>query len=128
MKHHNQKQIANDGIYLVTVSYDQPLMIQGNQGRYSIKQCMNLEAGDDAKALEGCALLACSMWIAPFGLFIFLYWRTEDYHPRDGHTHNNLDTALWITNWENVIGTSYEEIFPVEDLTSLMTPAVIKLT
>ena len=94
MKHHNQKQIGSDGIYLVIVTYNQTFMIQGNQSRYSIKQCMNLEAGDDAKALEGCVLLPFSMWIAPFGLFILLYCRTEDYHPRDGYTHNNLDTPL----------------------------------
>jgi hypothetical protein len=42
------------------------------------------EAGADAEAMEGCSLLACFPWLAQPAL---LYYRTQDYQPRDGPTH-----------------------------------------
>jgi hypothetical protein len=44
------------------------------------------EAGADAEAIEGCYLLACFPWLAQPALL--LSYRTQDYQPRDGTTHN----------------------------------------
>jgi hypothetical protein len=51
-----------------------------NQGR-------NLEAGADAEAMEGAAY-----WLAPPGLLCLLSYRIQDHQPRDGPTHNGLDS------------------------------------
>jgi hypothetical protein len=42
----------------------------------------NLEAGVDAEAMEGCGLLACFPWIVSL-----LFYRPQDYHPKNGSTH-----------------------------------------
>ena len=39
------------------------------------------EAGADAEAMEGCSLLASP------SLLSLLFYRTQDYQPRDGPTH-----------------------------------------
>ena len=41
------------------------------------------EAGADAEAMEGCSLLSCFPWPAQLAAY-----RTQDYQPRDGTTHN----------------------------------------
>ena len=37
-------------------------------------------------------------WIASPGLLSLLSYRTQDYQPRDGATHNGLDPPPFITN------------------------------
>lgn len=58
-----------------------------------LKQGRNLEARTDAEAMKGSVY-----WIAPCGLLNLLYYKTQDQHPRDGTTHNGLNSFQPITN------------------------------
>ena len=49
--------------------------------------------------------------IASPGLLSLLSYRTQDYHPRDGTTHNGLGPAPLITNWENALQMDLMEAF-----------------
>jgi len=50
-----------------------------------LKQSRDLESGANAKAMEGCCLLACSC-----GFLILTSYRSQDHQLRDGPTHNGL--------------------------------------
>jgi hypothetical protein len=54
-----------------------------------LKQGRNLEAGADTEAMKGCYLLACFSWLAQL-----LSYRTQDYQPKDGTTHNGPFSPL----------------------------------
>ena len=74
-----------EGVYFASIS----LFIVKGSG----KSGQEPEAGADAEAIEGCCLLACSL-----SLLSLLSYRTQDYQPRDGSTHNGLAPSLSITN------------------------------
>jgi len=50
-------------------------------------------------------------WLASPGLLSLLSYRTEDYQPRDGTTHNGLGPPQLITNWENALQLSLMKPF-----------------
>jgi hypothetical protein len=62
MKHHSQKQLGEDRVYLA-YTFTSLLIIKGSQDRNS-DLGRNLKAGTDAEAMEGCCLLACFSWFA----------------------------------------------------------------
>jgi hypothetical protein len=41
---------------------------------------------------------SAAYWLAPPGLLSLLFYRNEDYHPRDSITHNGLCPPPLITN------------------------------
>jgi hypothetical protein len=53
----------------------------------------SLEAGVQAEIMEGAAY-----WLASLGLFSLLPYRTQDYQPRDGTTHNGLGSPPLISD------------------------------
>jgi hypothetical protein len=53
------------------------------------KLSRNLEAGAEAEAIEECCLMAISACF---------FCRTQDHHPRDDTTHNELGLLLLINN------------------------------
>ena len=63
----------------------------GRKLRQELKQGRNLEAGADAEAMEGAAY-----WLPSPGLFSLLSYRTQDYQPMDGTTHNGLDPPPYL--------------------------------
>jgi hypothetical protein len=58
-------------------------------------------------------------WLASPGLLSLLSYRTQDYQPRDGTTHNGLGPPSLITNWENAFQLDFMEAFPQGRLLSL---------
>ena len=60
MKYNDQKQVEKERIYLAYTSIEL-FNIEGIQDR---NPELNLGAGDDAEAMEGCCLLAYSPWLA----------------------------------------------------------------
>jgi hypothetical protein len=50
---------------------------------WELTQGRNLEAGPDAEVVEGAVY-----WLASSDLLSLLSYRTQDYQPRDGTTHN----------------------------------------
>jgi hypothetical protein len=53
-----------------------------------------------------------------------LSYRTQDYQPRDGTTHNGPSPTPLITNWDG----SHGGISSTEAPLSVITPACVKLT
>jgi hypothetical protein len=51
-------------------------------------------------------------WLASLGLFSLLSYRTQDYQPRDGITHNGLGLSHLITDWENGLQLDLMDAFP----------------
>ena len=56
MKHHDQKQLGKEGVYLWLI-YPESWSTEGSHG-------VNLEAGADTEAMEKCCLLACFSLLA----------------------------------------------------------------
>ena len=63
IKHHDQKQIAEERVYLTYASTAQFWHHQ-RQSRQKLKQGRNLQAGAVAEVMKECCLLACSLWLA----------------------------------------------------------------
>jgi hypothetical protein len=62
------------------------------------------------------------------GLLSLLSYRTQDYQPRDGTTHNGPSPTL-ITNWENApTAGSHGGTSPTEAPFFVITPVCVKLT
>jgi hypothetical protein len=68
-----KKQVEEERVYS---AYTSTLMLitKGTQA--------GQKAGVDAEAMEGC------YWLASRDLLSLFSYRTQDYHPRDGTTHN----------------------------------------
>ena len=73
-----KKQVGEERVYS---AYTSTLLLITKEFRTGTQA--GQEAGADAEAMEGCSLLAYSPWLA----HLFSY-RTQDYQPRDGITHN----------------------------------------
>ena len=71
-----------------------------------LKQGRNLEAGADAEAMEGAAY-----WLPMVCSASLLSYRTQNYHLRDGSTHNGLSPPPLITNLEKAIELDLIEAF-----------------
>jgi hypothetical protein len=82
----------------------------------------NLEAGADAEAMEGAAY-----WLASPGLLNLLSYRTQDYQPRDGTTHNGLSHLDHYLR-KCLTAGSHGGISSREAPFSVVTPACVKLT
>jgi hypothetical protein len=79
------------------------------------------EAGADAETMEGCYLLASP------GLLSLLPYRTQDYQPRDGTTHNGL-SCLDQQLRKCLTARSPGGISSREVPFSVITPACVKFT
>jgi hypothetical protein len=64
MKHQDQKQLGEERVYLNDSSTSLFTIKEVRIGT----QDRNLEAGADAEAMEGCFLLACSLWLAQLAI------------------------------------------------------------
>jgi len=58
-------------------------------------------------------------WIASPDLLNLLSYRTQNYQPRDGTTHNAPPPEPLITNWENGSQLELMKVFPQRRLFSL---------
>jgi hypothetical protein len=61
MKHHEQKQLGEEMVYLAYTSIGNA-HYRRKSGQ-ELKQGRNLDAGDDAEAMEKCCLLTYSSWL-----------------------------------------------------------------
>jgi hypothetical protein len=73
-----KKQVGEERVYS---DYTSTLLFITKEVRTGTKQVMKQELMQ--KPLEG-----CSYWLASLGLLSLLSYRTQDYQPRDGTTHN----------------------------------------
>jgi hypothetical protein len=81
MKHHD-KEASWGGKGLLSLYFHIAVHHQRKSGQ-ELTQGRNLEAGVDAEAMEDAAY-----WIAFPGLLSLISYRTQDYQPKDGTTHN----------------------------------------
>ena len=91
MKHHGQKQVGEEKLYL---AYTSTLLfiIEGSQDKNSNR------AGTWRQELTQRPWRDAAYWLVSPGLLSLLSYRTQDYQPRDGPTHNRLDPPPLITN------------------------------
>jgi hypothetical protein len=83
-----KKQVGEEGVYS---AYTSMLLFITKEVRTGTQA--GQEAGADAEAMEeGC------YWLASPGLLSLLSYRTQDYQPRDGTTHNGPSPTPLITN------------------------------
>jgi hypothetical protein len=69
------------------------LFITKGSQDWNSEEARNLETGADAEAMEDAAY-----WLASPSLLSLLSYRSRDYQPRDGTTHNGLGPPYLITN------------------------------
>ena len=72
-----KKHLGRKGFIQLTLPY---CCLSPKKVRTGTQACQ--KAGADAKAMEGCSLLACFSWLAQPALLL-----NQDYQPRDGPTH-----------------------------------------
>ena len=65
-----------------------------------------MEAGADSEVMKGTAYC-----FDLSGLLSLLFYRTQDYHPRYGTTHNGMGSAPSISNLENASQPDLMEAF-----------------
>jgi hypothetical protein len=78
------KQVGEERVYSAYTYFHIAVHHQRKSG-LELSQARNLEAGADAEAMEGAAY-----WLASPASLSLLSYRTQDYQPRDGTTHNGL--------------------------------------
>ena len=89
IKLHGQKQVWREGL---CDSHFHARSVMG--GSQELIQGRNLETGtDQQRPRRGAA-----HWLASPGLFNLFSYRTQDHQPRDGTTHNGLDSPPSITD------------------------------
>jgi hypothetical protein len=86
-----KKQVGEERVYS---AYTSTLLfiIKGSQGRNSHG------AGTWRQELMQKLWVDVTYWLASPGLLSLLSYRTHDYQPRDGTTHNGLGPPALITN------------------------------
>jgi hypothetical protein len=76
MKHHSQKQLGEDSVYLI---------VTGQSGE-KLKQGRNLKAGPDVKATDKCCLTGLDL----YSLLDMISYATQESLPGDSTTHLRL--------------------------------------
>jgi len=80
-KHHDQKQVGEEGFILLTLSHPRPLL---KGVRTGAQTGQDTGGRVDAEALAECGSLD---WPAPHGRVSLLSYRTQDRQPRDDPPH-----------------------------------------
>lgn len=91
---------------IVNLSYTSLLFFDNGSLDRNFNKSRNLEAGDDACAMEGCCLQACSN-----DLVSLLSYRTQGHQSWDKTTHNGLGSSSSITNFKNNLTVVSMEAF-----------------
>ena len=92
IRHHNQRKIGEERVYLAYTSISL-FIIEGEKSGQELKQGRNLEAGADSEAMGYAAY-----WLPPHGLLSLLSYRTHKYQSKDSTTHCRLGSSQSITN------------------------------
>ena len=122
IKHHEQKQLGEERVYLVSTSRSL-FIIRNHQDRNSNR------AGTWRQELMQRPWRDTAYWLSHHSLLSLLSYRIQGHLPRNGTTHIGQDPPPSITNYENspqpyLMGG----ICPIEAPSSLMTLACVELT
>ena len=91
MKHHDQKQVQDERVYLPYVSI-LLFISEGAWGRNSSR------ARTWRQELMRRPWTGAAYWLTPHGLLSLLSYRPQDHQPRDGTTHNGLGSLQSTIN------------------------------